>query len=288
VQFRCHTSVNADVCAGDSCSGYGVIAACEDQDACDLRSQFDTNFLGTLNIIQQTLPYFREQSSKRKEGENAGRYLIFSSTSGALGVPGLGPYCATKYATEGLIESMLYEIDAFGIKATLVEPGHMRLDEPTGLDDQAFEGMALDGQDGHKLNLKKYGHFFVKKPSAPYDTPTAPAGHARRVVQWLVDRQPTSAVKSAELVWQLGHCKYPPLRLLLGTFAIESVRDRLRSVIEEIEDWKHLHFPVAEDGSKRRGSKTGDQEAKDEDEDQDDGDAGGGAEVTMKEEDEEE
>ena len=159
-----------------SCTGYGVIAACEDQDAYDLRSQFDTNFLGTLNIIHLTLPYFREQSVNRKEGENAGRYLIFSSTSGSLGVPGLGPYCATKYATEGLIESMLYEIDAFGIKATLVEPGHVRLDEPTGLDDKAFEGMAMDG---HKINLKRYGHFFVKKPSAPYDSETAPARHAR-------------------------------------------------------------------------------------------------------------
>ncbi len=240
--------------------------------------------MGTLNIIQLTLPYFREQSSKRKEGENAGRYLIFSSTSGALGVPGLGPYCATKYATEGLIESMLYEVDAFGIKATLVEPGHMRLDEPTGLDDQTFEGLGPDGQNGNKLNLKKYGHFFVKKPSQPYDTPTAPAGHARRVVQWLVDRQPTSAVKSAELVWQLGHCRYPPLRLLLGTFAIESVRDRLRSIIEEIEDWKHLHFPVPEENGRGKGSKREDDLG--DDDDQDDNDGYGGADVTMKDEEE--
>lgn len=240
-----------------SSTGYGVIAACEDQDACDLRSQFDTNFLGTVNIIQLTLPYFREQAAKRKEGENAGRYLIFSSTSGALGVPGLGPYCATKYATEGLIESMLYEIDAFGIKATLVEPGHVRLDEPTGLDDKVAEGLTTDG---HKINLKRYGHFFVKKASAPYATNTAPAGHASRVVQWLADRQPSSAVKSAELVWQLGHCRYPPLRLLLGGFAIDSVRDRLRSVIEEIEDWKHLHFPAAEELGKGKGAKAEDED----------------------------
>lgn len=53
------------------------------------------------------------------------------------------------------------------------------------------------------------------------------------------------AVKCAELVWQLGHCSYPPLRLLLGSYAIESIRDRLRSITEELEDWKHLHFPVA-------------------------------------------
>jgi hypothetical protein len=131
---------------------------------------------------------------------------------------------------------MLYEVDAFHIKATLVEPGHMRIDEATGLDDV---GVSTE----HTGELRKYGHFLIKAPSAPYDSPTAPAGHARRLVQWMTDCQPVSAVKSAELTWQLGHCRYPPLRLLLGSVAVESVRDRLRSVIEEIEDWKHLQFP---------------------------------------------
>lgn len=223
-----------------NCTGYGVIGACEEQDEAELRAQVETNFFGTVHILQLTLPLFRAQQH--------GRYLIFSSTAGALGVPGLGPYCATKYAVEGLIESMLYEVDAFNIKATLVEPGHVRLDEP-------------DDSDGEGVKLKRYGHFFVKPAREPYNGPTAPAGHAKRMVQWLNDRQPTSAVKSAELVWQLGHCSYPPLRLLLGSYAVDSIRDRLRSVIEEvsasfahrcffwltqykIEDWKHLSFPA--------------------------------------------
>ncbi|KAF2637800.1 short chain dehydrogenase/reductase family protein-like protein [Massarina eburnea CBS 473.64] len=223
-----------------NCTGYGVIGACEDQDDFDLRNQFNTNFLGTLHILQLSLPYFRAQ--------NYGRYLILSSTAGALGVPGLGPYCATKYAVEGLIESMLYEIDVFNIKATLVEPGHVRLDEP---DEQAVTGNPVSGNanaggaGSGPPKPKRYGHFFVKPtPSEPYSTPTSPAGHAKRMIQWLNDRQPVSAVKSAELVWQLGHCSYPPLRLLLGSYAVESIRDRLRSIIEEIEDWKHLSFPV--------------------------------------------
>lgn len=206
-----------------NCSGYGVIGACEDQDEHEIRSQFETNFMGTVNIIQLSLPYFREQ--------NAGRYLIFSSTGGALGVPGLGPYCASKYAVEGLVEAMLYEIDSFNIKATLVEPGFVRRDEP----------------DWDTNPLPTWGHFLMKPPSEPYASPTSPALHAKRMVQWLGDRQPTSAVKCAELVWQLGHCSYPPLRLLLGSYAIESIRDRLRSIIEELEDWKHLNFSVAPD-----------------------------------------
>ncbi|KAL1845153.1 hypothetical protein VTK73DRAFT_1025 [Phialemonium thermophilum] len=206
-----------------NCSGYGVIGACEDQDDYEIRNQFETNFMGTLHIIQCSLPYFRQQG--------AGRYLIFSSTSGALGVPGLGPYCATKYAVEALVEAMLYEIDAFNVKATLVEPGLVRRDDP----------------ESATRPLPTWGHFLIKPSSEAYAHATSPALHAKRMVQWLGDRQPTSAVKCAELVWQLGHCAYPPLRLLLGSYAIESIRDRLRSVTEELEDWKHLNFPAAPD-----------------------------------------
>lgn len=263
-----------------NCSGYGVIGACEDQDEYEIRNQFETNFWGVLNIIQLSLPYFRERRDADGEREG-GRYLIFSSTSGALGVPGLGPYCATKYAVEGLIESMLYETDAFGIRATLVEPGHVRRDDPPSATSRANP-------------LPTYGHFLIKPASVPYSSPTAPAGHAKRMVQWLGDKQPTSAVKAAELVWQLGHCSYPPLRLLLGSFAVESVRDRLRCVTEEIEDWKWLCFKGEGDqaggvggGGSRRGSGKNEEEDEDDDGEGDeegrdvkveDGDAGDGEE----------
>lgn len=127
---------------------------------------------------------------------------------------------------------MLYEIDVFNIKATLVEPGHVRLDEP---DDNIIPTPHTSGSGSGPPKPKRYGHFFVKPtPSEAYNTATSPAGHARRMIQWLNDRQPVSAVKSAELIWQLGHCSYPPLRLLLGSYAVESIRDRLRSIIEEV------------------------------------------------------
>ncbi|CAI7629401.1 unnamed protein product [Penicillium glandicola] len=220
-----------------NCSGYGVIGACEDQDEFDIRNQFETNFTGTLNMIQLSLPHFRQR--------RAGRYLIFSSTSGALGVPGLGPYCASKYAVEGLMESMLYEVDSFNIKGTLVEPGHMRRDDVA---DMVSPSAIAPNPSEHHLSspLPLYGHFLVKPPSEPYNTSTSPAAHARRMLMWLGDKQPASAVKAAHLVWQLGHCSYPPLRLILGTYAVESIRDRLKCIIEEIEDWKHLSFPMGE------------------------------------------
>ncbi|KAI5284288.1 hypothetical protein KEM52_002964, partial [Ascosphaera acerosa] len=100
-----------------NCSGYGVIGACEDQEEYDIRNQFETNFMGVLHIIQIALPLFRER--------RYGRFIIFSSSAGTVGTPGLGPFCASKYAVEGLIESLLYEVDCYDIKGILVEPGYI-------------------------------------------------------------------------------------------------------------------------------------------------------------------
>ncbi|KAL8722058.1 MAG: hypothetical protein Q9225_001380 [Loekoesia sp. 1 TL-2023] len=302
-----------------NCSGYGVIGACEDQDDYDIRNQFETNFFGTVNIIHASLPYFRTRhqfssfNQSREEDQTSdeqesigGRYLIFSSTSGALGVPGLGPYSATKHAVEGLIESMLYETHAFNIKATLVEPGHLRRDgsetTPSAEAASAFkppnypmyppQQTQRNQQLSHTLSTnysstraKPFTHFLIKQPppSSPYTDPTSPAGHARRMVQWLGEgnRQPTSAARSAELVWLLGHCRFPPLRLLLGGFAVESVRDRLRCVIEEIEDWKHLGF--GEEGAGGPGVEAKKAKSEDEGEGHEDEDEDGEGEIVDEE-----
>ena len=69
-------------CGADSCTGYGIIGACEDQDEHDIRAQFETNVTGLVNIVQATLPYFR--------GRGSGRYIIFSSLYGLVSAPGLG------------------------------------------------------------------------------------------------------------------------------------------------------------------------------------------------------
>lgn len=199
--------------------------------------------MGTLHILQLSLPYFQAYGIP-------GRCLIFSSTAGALGVPGLSGYCATKYAVEGLVESLMYEVHEYGIKMTLVEPGFLRDDDTEGsMTSPMSQAEQRPASSSSAPRIKRYGHFSVKpNPSPPYASGTAPAGHAKRMFQWLDRRQPTSTVRSAELVWQLAHCSYPPLRLILGTYAVESIRDRLKCVTEEIEDWKFLSFPDEEGG----------------------------------------
>ena len=114
-------------------------------------------------------------------------------------MPGLAPYCASKYAVEGLIESMLYEVDGFGIKATLVEPGHVRLEDRQAFTD-ASQPLTEFTHRPRSSSLQKpstptrFGHFHIQgHTSAAYDNTTSPAGHAKRTFIWFDKRQPTSA-----------------------------------------------------------------------------------------------
>ena len=175
--FRC-AARDTDGAGADT---QGIIGAVEDQDDHDVRSQFATNVTGLTNILQTTLPYFREAG--------VGKYIVFSSLHGLVSVPGLGPYCATKWAVEGLVESLMYEIEPFNIKVTLVEPGPSRRDEP----DENIIGPS-----------PMWGHFLMKPPTDAYRATTSPAQHATRMVDWLRFRQPTSAVKIAKLVWEVS------------------------------------------------------------------------------------
>ncbi|KAI9888853.1 MAG: hypothetical protein M1814_006203 [Vezdaea aestivalis] len=199
-----------------NCSGTGVMGACEDQTSFEIEDQFDTNVMGTLYIVQTALPILRAQGY--------GRFLLYSSTAALAGLPGGGPYCATKYATEALTESLHHEIAPFNIQSTLIQVGLVR--RPTNI-------------------TPTWGHFRVVPASAPYDYPEAPAGFMRRMGAFIADQSPSSAQKVSEIVWQLGHCSYPPVRLLLGKYAVDSARDRWKWIIEEIEDWKHLNFSDA-------------------------------------------
>jgi NAD(P)-dependent dehydrogenase (short-subunit alcohol dehydrogenase family) len=96
-------------------AGYGLIGPIEDISIEELKAQFETNLFGVFRVIQQVLPTMRTQ----KEG---GRIINVSSIGGILGYPFSTAYCSTKFALEGLSESMSYEVEPFDIKVILIEP----------------------------------------------------------------------------------------------------------------------------------------------------------------------
>ncbi|KAK9455285.1 hypothetical protein V1511DRAFT_499999 [Dipodascopsis uninucleata] len=273
---------------------FGVICPCEDMTEHDLRAQFEINLFGLMHVVQTSLPYLRLRGR--------GHYIAFSSVAGILGVPGMGGFSATKWAIEGLFESLAYEIESAGVTVSIIYPGmpysssppslteesdpevddasYLRLsptavgsDVPAGRMDLEFAGNRASVEEGGDGNgygssqqkqsglvkqvrasgtpvasvastedgqtVPPWRHFVVKPRLGPYQD--TPAEYGRRLILWLSANNSTKSDKVGRVVIELAHCRHPPMRLLLGSDAVETMRDRLRQVIEEVEDWKFLY-----------------------------------------------
>ncbi|MGC1302806.1 MAG: SDR family oxidoreductase [Caulobacteraceae bacterium] len=99
-------------------AGYGLFGAAEEVTDEQIRHQFDTNVVGSIQLVRAALPHLRAQGG--------GRILQLSSMGGQIALPGLSLYHASKWAIEGFYETLVQEIAPFGIEATLVEPGGAR------------------------------------------------------------------------------------------------------------------------------------------------------------------
>ena len=99
-------------------AGYGLVGAFEDLSMEEIKSQYETNVFGLMRVTQKVLPIMRNQES--------GIIVNVSSGAGIFGYPGGSAYVSTKFAVEGLTESISYELESFGIKVVLIEPGFIR------------------------------------------------------------------------------------------------------------------------------------------------------------------
>ena len=96
-------------------AGWGLFGSVEDVPVNDFRAQFETNFFGIISIIQKVAPVMRKQKS--------GVIVNISSVAGRIGFPGSPAYISSKFALEGLSESLRYELGQFGVKVVIIEPG---------------------------------------------------------------------------------------------------------------------------------------------------------------------
>src|SRR5919202_3407149 len=99
-------------------AGYGLTGAFEDIGIDEIKALYETNLFGVIRVTQGVLPIMRKQGS--------GRIINISSGAGRIGYPGGSAYVSSKFALEGLTESMAYEIEQFGIRTVLVEPGFVK------------------------------------------------------------------------------------------------------------------------------------------------------------------
>jgi NAD(P)-dependent dehydrogenase (short-subunit alcohol dehydrogenase family) len=106
-------------------AGYGLTGAFEDLSMDEIKAQYETNVFGLIRVTQAVLPIMRKQKS--------GIIVNISSGAGRFGYPTGSAYVSTKFAVEGLTESMSYEVEPFGIRMVLVEPGVIRTNFFSGM-----------------------------------------------------------------------------------------------------------------------------------------------------------
>ena len=96
-------------------AGYDLMGPLEETSMDEIKAQFETNFFGTTRVMQAVVPIMRKRRS--------GRIVNIASVGGRIAVPFHSGYHGTKFAVEGLSESIKYELEPFGIKIILIEPG---------------------------------------------------------------------------------------------------------------------------------------------------------------------
>jgi NAD(P)-dependent dehydrogenase (short-subunit alcohol dehydrogenase family) len=186
-------------------AGYGLFGALEELDEAELRRQFETNVFGALNVIRAALPHLRRQGS--------GHIVQMSSLEGVAPVlAGETAYAATKFAVEGLCEALAREVEHLGIRITIVEPGPVRTDFAAGA---------------------------VATPSAIDDYDDS-VGEALRLFAQLAGNQPNDPALVAEAIVRAVAADDPPLRLVLGTEAVDAVRAKLDGQRGELDAWERL------------------------------------------------
>lgn len=189
-------------------AGYGLFGAVEEVSDAQIRHQFDTNIIGSIQLIRAALPHLRAQGG--------GRILQLSSMGGQVAFPGLGLYHATKWAMEGLCESLAAEVAPFNIQVTIVEPGGARTD---------FGGRSA-----------------VTGPALPVYADTA-AGHMRKAIENPdPHRSKGDPVKMAKAMIECADRENMPKRLTLGSDAYTMVRAALTQRLADLDAQKDLAF----------------------------------------------
>lgn len=186
-------------------AGYGHEGVFEESPMSALRAQFDVNVYGAVATIQAVLPHMRER--------RRGRILAVTSMGGLMTVPGLAYYHGSKFALEGILETLGQEVRQFGVFVTAIEPGSFR----TGWSGRSMVRTERSIGDYDEL----MDPVRARRAAASGNQLGDPAQAARAVLELVADPE-------------------PPAHLLLGSDAVRLVTAGRRATDAEIEKWADL------------------------------------------------
>ncbi|MDO4630889.1 MAG: SDR family NAD(P)-dependent oxidoreductase [Corynebacterium sp.] len=192
-------------------AGYANTASVKDMPMEMFRSQFETVFFGVVNVTKAVLPIMRQQQSEH--------IIQISSLGGRIAGPGLTAYQSAKWAVGGFSEGVAQEVAHFGIKVIILEPGGMRTD---------WAGSSMK----------------IPEISEPY-RPTV--GALAELMHNASGSEPTDPNKVAELLLKLVELSNPPVRLLVGTDAVQYAEAAENARRESDIQWRELSTSVGFD-----------------------------------------
>jgi NAD(P)-dependent dehydrogenase (short-subunit alcohol dehydrogenase family) len=189
-------------------AGYGLIGGVEESSNQEVQASFDVNVFGLLNVTRTVLPHMRAAQT--------GHIFNLSSVFGLIAGAGWGIYCGTKFAVEGISEALAQEVQPFGIKVTIIEPGYVR------------------------TNFLNSGS--VATPENPIAAYTALAEERRKHREDVPGTQIGDPEKVAEVIINTAQISEPPLRLLLGSDSYQYANYKLQLLKDGIEAHKEITF----------------------------------------------
>jgi short-subunit dehydrogenase len=159
-------------------AGYGLFGAFEDLSLEEIEAQFETNFFGVVRVTQHVLPIMRNGG-----GGGDGIIVNISSVNGHIAFPAISAYVGTKFALEGLSESIAYELEPFGIKVILIEPGAIGSNFMKG---SVLSERALDPKSPYSEFVRKIRF----KISSDHENATQPEEVAKTIIQAILSEKP--------------------------------------------------------------------------------------------------
>jgi NAD(P)-dependent dehydrogenase (short-subunit alcohol dehydrogenase family) len=186
-------------------AGYGYLAAIEEGEDAEVRALFDTNVYGLVDVTKAVLPGMRARRS--------GHIVNISSLGGLAAFGATGYYHATKFAVEGLSESLAAEVAPLGIRVTIVEPAAFRTN---------WSGPSM------------------RQSTTVIDDYAETAGARRTSTLATYGHQPGDPARAAQAVIAAVEADEPPLRLLLGKAAYDIATARLDTLRTTFDAWRSV------------------------------------------------
>ncbi|KAI5803071.1 hypothetical protein EDC01DRAFT_721097 [Geopyxis carbonaria] len=185
-----------------------VVAALEDMAPAAVTAGFAASYFGPLNILRAALPTLRRQQYTR----GGGHIVVISSLTGAMGTPGLAIRTAGDHALEGLLDALAYEVAPFGVRVSVVQPA-VEVGAFAAADEVVVDEAGLEEYRGGQI------------------------GGVREMAKAVGGMGGEGVDEAVGVVMAIAGVENPPGRITVGEEAVEMVKERLKTLSEELEEY---------------------------------------------------